>query len=170
MKKSRLKFLHSKFRISYSSGFSMVEMVVGLGILAVAFSALFGTYRAYLKAALKTTDTLKAAYLLEEGLESVRLLRDTGFTANIAPLASGTSYYLAWSGGTWKSTTSAQTIDGFSRSFRIASIYRDASQDIASSGTLDNNTKKVDMMVAWTGRGATTTETISTYLSNILNN
>ena len=42
----------------------MVEMVVGLGILAVAFSALFGTYRAYLKAALKTTDTLKAAYLL----------------------------------------------------------------------------------------------------------
>ncbi len=153
-------------------GMGLLEVLVGLSIIAVAMAAIVGTYRSYLKAALSSTDSIKAAYLAEEGFEAVKFLRDSGWTSNIASLSAGTNYSLWWSGTTWKATTTPQYVDGiFWRYFTISPVSRDANDDITTSGgTDDPNTKRIDVTIAWPSGAATTTKTISTYITNLFSN
>ena len=155
----------------YNKGVAMLELVVGLTIITISLSALLNNYKAHVRAALANTQEVKASYLAEETLEVVRFLRDSGWTSNIASLTNGTTYYLYWTGSTWVSTTTAQYVDDLSRSFIVSAVNRDSNDDIvASGGTLDSGTKKIDVTVAWRPTQATTTKTISTYLTNLFSN
>ena len=149
----------------------MVEIIVAISIITVSILAAMAVAQksAYLsRQALHTTE---AAFLLEEGTEALKILRDAGWQQNIAALAISGDYYFSFDNGQWQATSSNVFIDGlFERKLRLENVYRDSQARIADSGELDSNTKKAALFVSWRSRGATTTKTISTYLTNLFNN
>ncbi len=168
-----------KFKLkSLYSGFSLVEVIVGASIITVAIVAILNAYGYLIRAELSSTKLVKATYLLEEGVEAIRYLRDKGWTSNIASLSTSTNYYLYLSTangtGDWQATTTKQIFDGsFVRTVTFGSVYRNTTllQEISATGTLDTNTRKITVTVSWPGiSGSTTTKRLSTYLTNMNNN
>ncbi len=155
-------------------GITLIEVIVGSSVLLVVLLSLSTVLARLLKASFANTDKIQGTFLAEEGLEAIRMIRDGGWTTNINALSSGTDYFIAFDGTSFKATTTASQayIDNhFYRKFTLSNVYRDASSyDIASSGTLDTNTKLATVSVSWTKSGATTTETLSTYFTNSFGN
>ncbi len=161
--------------IKYKVGFSILEVVVATAIISITFTSLFSVYSSYLKVQFANTRIVKASFLIEEGLEVVRLLRDTSWASHIGNTTAGTTYYLNWTGGAWQSTTTPQTVDTiYTRKVVFSAVYRDSNDKIVSSGgTLDPNTKGYSVTVVWpkiSGSTATTSKQISSYITNMFDN
>lgn len=147
-------------------GMALVEILIGSAIISGGILAISTSYTTYFKYALANQKNVEAAYLLEEGLEVVSYFRDETWT-NISSLSTTTTYYLAFS-STWATTTTPQYVDGtFLRSLTLSDVRRDANDDIAFSGTYDPNTKMVTATVSYFQGHATTTKTMSMYITNI---
>jgi len=148
-------------------GIGLIEIVIGVAVLTVSLFAISSFYARSLGVSQKTTHLVQASFLLEEGLEVARLLRDESWQ-NIASLTSGTEYYLTFSGSNWATSTTSTLVDNlFERVIIVQDVNRDLSDDIVSSGgILDPNTKQVTVSVSWQEDGETTTHSISTYLTN----
>lgn len=158
---------------SGSSGFGLVEAVVGAAIIASTLLGVVAAAQLAFRATKEANLKLRALFLAEEGLEAARILRDASFSKNISPLVLGTDYYLNFSGGNWQLTTTAPplTDDVFDRRIRLAAVSRSSSDDIVvSGGTLDPNTKEVTVSLNWTNRGQSANIAFSTYLANLFNN
>ena|SRR3989344_8115470 len=151
-------------------GFGVVEIVVAIAIISVVLFGLMRIARNFLVLSRTTSNQVKASYLLEEELEALRSIRDRSWSGEIAPLISGTSYYFYFGAGIWQTTTTPQIIDDFSRSFKMADVYRDANDDIADVGTLDPNTKKFEFKVSWDGPKGVSSQSLSTYFTNFFDN
>jgi len=142
------------------SGFGLLEIVVGVTVISVSFFGLMSVSQISLRLVEKGAQNIQAAFLIEEGIEAVKFLRDSGWNANIAPLNLNTDYYFSFNNSMWLATTSQIIIDGvYERYFTVEEVYRDANDDIASSGTLDPNTKKINMSVFWQIRTGQTAKT-----------
>lgn len=157
---------------SNQNGLALVEAVVAVGASLAVLLGILGVFAFILKSSLNNSAKVQASYLAEEGLEAVRILRDNGWNANIASVQTGTPFYLAFDGSTWQATTTNNYVNNlFERQVVLDNVYRDSNQNIVTNGgTLDPNTKKATVSVAWSSHGATTTETLMTYFSNIFNN
>lgn len=152
-------------------GIGLVEIVIGAAILTSSVLAIATFYVQALGAGRDATQLVQASFLAEEGLEVMRFFRDESWQ-NISGLTTGTSYYLTFNGTKWATTTTDMFIDStFERAVKVENVYRDLSDDIASSGgTLDANTKKITASVSWRNKTATTTRSIATYMTNIFSN
>ncbi|MBI5077863.1 MAG: hypothetical protein HZB11_00650 [Candidatus Yonathbacteria bacterium] len=156
---------------STNSGFGLVEMLVGAAALSVAMFAVSGFFQTTLVASRTTQTAIQGDYLLEEGMEALKLFRDTSYANSLGKMSTTTTYYFSWNGTTWATTTVNTLIDGkFERKFTISDVKRDANEDIASSGTYDPDIKLVNVSVAWKSGTGTTTRSIQTYITNIFNN
>jgi prepilin-type N-terminal cleavage/methylation domain-containing protein len=152
-------------------GFGLLEVVVAIAIITIAFLALLNVYSIEVRRALLTEDSTTATFLAEEGIEAIRIMRDTSWATRIASMPASTTRYLFFTGSTFLSTTSPEYVYGrFLRSFTIFDVLRDGNDDIASTGTLDPNTKRVSVSVSWSANLGTTTKTLEAYLTNIFNN
>ncbi len=154
-------------------GVSLVEVIIAVSIISLGFVVVAQAYVTLVKVSLANTKKIQGALIAEEGMEAIRGIRDISWSSKIANLSVNTKYYFAFSTTTnlWTSTSTLGYVDGtFARSFTLQNVYRNGSSNIASSGTLDPNIKKVVVSVAWQDKSATTTKTISTYLTNILAN
>lgn len=158
----------------------MVEVVVGTTIIAVGLLSLVGVYNYYLRIMIHNTPNIQATYLLEESIEIVRLLRDQSWSSSIVTLAKATStkYYLVFNTTTskWSVTPTATALIGgqFERYIIASSTSRNATHNIVPNGTsgatLDASTTLITAKVSWLDGSATTTKTLSTYLTNIFAN
>ena len=163
--KNRLNF---GSRLKREGGFGLVEIIVGISVITVAFFAMMQVANVSLKVLKANENNLKATFLLEEGLEAVKIMRDSGWTINIDALSNNVDYYFEFSGGMWHSTTTNVLIDNFyERKFILGSVYRDSNDDIAPSGILEVNARKVSVSVSWSDGRGETTKTISTYITNL---
>ena len=111
----------------------------------------------------------QANFLLEEGLEAARIWRDTSWT-NLGDWSSETEYYLIWSSGKWATSTINTFLDGkFERKIKLEAVSRDGDSDdiVVNGGADDPGTKLITAAVAWRASGATTTKTVSTYLTRL---
>ena len=172
----RKSTLYSIFPIPYSSaqrGFSLAEVIIGTALILLSLTGLVSGYSFYLKAGLKNTDALKAAFLLQEGAEAVTLLRDDGWSG-LSSLTSGVTYYLSWTGTKWTATSTATTTDTlFTRTITLDAVYRRTSdKDIVASSspdakTLDANTRKLTVRVSWGAASSTEERQAVTYLTNL---
>lgn len=152
----------------FKKGIGLVEIVIGSAIFLAVVLAVVQTYNIYINFTLANENNTRASFLLEEGIETIIYLRDASWTSNISPLTNGTTYYLYFDGSTWLSTTTPQYIDtSFVRSFMTSAVNRDSNDDIAASGTNDPDTRKVTVSVAYWQGHATTTKSISTYITNL---
>lgn len=155
----------------FKKGIGLVEIIIGSAIILVVAVALVQSYNTYILYALGNQNNTRANFLLEEGVETLILLRDESWTSNISTLQNGVNYYLYFNGTNWRSTTTPQYIDSdFVRSFSLDTVNRDTNDDISASGTLDPNIKKATVTVSYFQGHGTTTKSVSTYITNLYAN
>lgn len=160
-------------KLFYKKGVSLIEVLVATSIMLVFFIALVGVYNSYLRSARTNINTVKAVYLADEGIEAVKFLRDSSWSTNISPLSAATNYYFAISTTTITTTTTNTFVDNiFERKLNIATVNRDPSSGdiVTSGGTLDSDTRLVTVTVSWLSNGATSTKSVSTYITNLFAN
>lgn len=166
-------FLFLKRKLSYKNayrGFGLIEIVVGVAVLTSSLLGISLYYQQALGVSQRTGNFVRAGFLMEEGIEVAKFFRDTSWT-NISGLTPGATNYLSWTGSTWATSTVNAYVDGlFERTLVVDNVSRDSNDDIVSSGgTLDAGTKKATVTVSWNEKGATTTKSVSTYLTNFFN-
>jgi Tfp pilus assembly protein PilV len=162
-----------------SNGFGLAEVIVSAAIISVAMVAILNAYSYFLRVEDRSVQVVQASYLAEEGIEVARYWRDISWANNIKTLATGTTYYLSVSASTspayqvWKATTTkSSSLDLFKQALVFDDVHRDATtQDIVSTGPIDSNTRQVTATVSWLDiDGATTTKSLTTYLTNLYEN
>lgn len=158
-----------KFRKTKKTGFGLVEILVGSSMLVVILLSFSFFYKEVLELTTRTTALVQSNYLLDEGMEAAKLMRDSGWDTNIAAVSTSTKYHLAFSGNLWISTTTSSLIDNvYDRTITFDDVFRDINDDIATTGTYDPNARKVTIEVSWYN-GATSSNSVSTYITNFLN-
>lgn len=153
---------------SKNYGFMMVEVLVAASIITVAILAAMGVAQKSVYVARQAFHLSQAAFLLEEGAEAVRIVRDNAWS-NISGLTVGANYYPTFVGGTWTLSASTNTVGIFTRRVTFANVNRDnTTKDIVTSGgTLDTGTKLVTVTVSWGEGGTTVTKTLQFYIMDI---
>ena len=148
-------------------GFMMIEILVAVSIITVSILGAMLVCQKSVSVSREAFHETQAAFLLEEGAEAVHVLRDNAWS-NISGLTAGANYYPLFSGGTWTLSSSANTVDIFTRTVSVTNVNRDSTtKDIISSGTNDPQTKLVTITVSWPESGVTTTKTLQFYIMDI---
>ena len=145
---------------------------MGVSIIFLTLFSLAVISRGIIIARREASLALQADFLLEEGAEAIRFIRDQGWTDNISNL-SGTHYLVFVPGvstSTWQVTATPETIGVFSRSFVVENVNRNDNDDIDDvGGSNDSNTRKFDVSIFWPGKSGTSTRSVSFYLTNYFN-
>mgnify|MGYP001582880079 FL=1 len=145
----------------------MVEVLVAISIIAVSILAATMVAQKSIYVSRQAFHATQTAFLLEEGAETVRILRDNAW-ANISSLAPGANYYPIFSGGTWVLSETANVVNIFTRQVSVMNVNRDnITKDISTIGTDDPGTRLVTVTVSWIEGGATVTKTLQFYIMNI---
>ena len=165
------QFNNSTIQQFSQRGVGIVEIIIAVFIISTAFFAILQLSVMTMKAAGERNNKERALQLAQEGIESARAIRDSGWTANIAGLTFGGTYYLVNNSGVWElSASNPGLIDGkFTRTLVLDNVSRDINDNIVQSGgTNDPKTKKVTATVSW-GSSAKSVQLI-TYITDILKN
>lgn len=129
-------------------GFSIVEIVVSASIFLVAVTAFVVSFDTLRSLDNHTEERTQAALLLEEGSEAILLLRDLSWNDNIASTTLGTTYYLYWNGSNYILSEDETVINSkYLRTVVFSSAYRDGSDYLATTGTVDANTRRVQISI-----------------------
>ena len=163
------------FKQSYSSsqsGVGLVEIIIAVGIILIVFPAIFLVLLAATKSIHENIRNAEAVYFAEEGIEALRSIRNESWSANVSPLVIGTLYYPVISGNEWALTTvNPGLINSFyARTVTLGTVYRDADDTIAPSGTADTESRKATVSVTWQFGGTIKSVTLETYITNFLKN
>ncbi len=151
----------------YKKGFMVVETLIAVSIITASILAASAVTQKSVRVSRQAFHSTQAAFLLEEGAEAVRILRDNNWS-NISGLSLATNYYPTFSGGTWTLSSTAGTVGIFTRTVTIANVNRDnITDDISASGTEDTGTKLVTVTVSWLEGGTTATKTLQFYIMDI---
>ena len=154
-----------------NSGFGLVEIVIGSAILSVSLLSISNLFQLTLRASSVTQSAVQGNYILEEGLEITKLLRDTSYATNILGMSTTVDYHYSWNGTTWVTTTVNTLIDGkFDRTITFANVNRDLNGDIAATGTNDPNVRLATVSISWRDPIGTTTRSVQAYIVNIFGN
>lgn len=144
----------------------LVEVIVVAAIISIAVLAASAVAQKSIYLARQSLHQSEAAFLLEEGAEATRIIRDNAWSG-ISGLTLSTDYYLSFSGGTWTFSTTPNQVGIFTRKVVFSSAYRDGNQNLASSGTADNQTRFVAVTVSWEEGGQTISKTLQFYLTDL---
>jgi Tfp pilus assembly protein PilV len=153
-----------------NTGFFLIEAIIASAIISTTLVIMLGVMSNVVGVSATALQKTQASYLLEEGVEAAKILRNQSWT-NITTLTPGTTYYLVWSGSAWSYTQTVQTTGIFTRSIAVATVSRDGSDNITTSGgTVDSGTLKMTITVTWKSQtGTTNTETLPFYITSISN-
>ena len=145
----------------------MVEIMVAISIITVSMLAMMIVAQKSIYVSSDALHSTQAGFLLEEGAEAVRILRDNAWS-NISGLTAGTTYYPTFASNTWNLSTTPNTVGIFTRTVVLSNVDRDnTTQDISSVGTNDPGTKLVTVTLSWQESGGTITKTIQFYITDI---
>ena len=163
------------------SGFTIIEVLVACAIISISMFALMQTAQKGIQLSGVALKKSQASFLLEEGAEAVKSIRDNNWTTISNLSLSPTQYHLFFnnSSSAWVLDTSSTSLvgsttvyplNGFDRKVPIYSVGRDDSDDILESGgTIDPRTKKVTVEVSWNSSGVANTKSLSFYITDIFN-
>lgn len=107
----------SPFKSIYSSGYSLVEIILATAVFALLVTTFVGVVVYGVESSAIAGKRSRAAFVGEELVEAVRNLRDASY-ANLVP---GT-YGLAITGNQWGFAGSSDTVDAFTRSITLTSV------------------------------------------------
>ncbi|MEI7809931.1 MAG: hypothetical protein WCI41_00015 [bacterium] len=150
-----------------SYGFMMVEILVAASIMTVIILAVMSVAQKTISVSRVSVESTQASFLLEEGAEVARTIRDNGWS-NVLALNTSTTYYPTFTGGVWTLSSTPNTIGIFTRTVNISNVNRDnTTADISVTGTNDTGTKLITVTVTWVDGGQTITRTLPFYISDI---
>lgn len=155
------------------SGFFLIEVVIASALIGGVLILLLSLIQDTVEVSQRSLERTQAAYLLEEGVEGVKTIRDHSTTdtdkwPSIGGLINDTTYYLVWNGTVWALSTTPSQIDSFTRTITFSAVSRDASDDIVTSGgTVDTRTRKATVVVTWNAPSGLQTESIAFYIADI---
>jgi len=143
-----------KIDIKKNKGFSIVEILVAIFVIAVALSGLLSLAAFSLKITNTQKETQQASEFAQEIMEAARNFRDgTSWGTNgLGTLSTGFDYHpeRAGSPAVWQFALAPEVRDIFSGKIVFDNVFRDPDDNITlSGGTLDNNTKKAIVTVWW---------------------
>jgi type II secretory pathway pseudopilin PulG len=148
-------------------GFFLIEVVVASAVIGTVLIYMISTINGSVDVSKRALERTQASYLLEEGVEVTKGVRDNGWSG-IAAVTLGTSYYTVWTGSSWTLSSTPQTIGGFTRTIVFSAVSRDGNSDIvATGGTIDTGTKKGVVAVSWNTPTGPRTERVTFYISDI---
>lgn len=156
-----------EFSKSQSAGFLVVEILVAISIVTAAILTAMSVSQKSITVSRQSVHTTQAAFLLEEGAEAVRVMRDNNWT-NISGLTAGTTYYPTFTSGTWTLSTTPNSLGIFTRTITMQSVTRDnTTKDISGSGTVDPDARLFTVTVSWSEGATTVTKSLQFYIINI---
>src|SRR4030042_2980784 len=135
-------------------GITVVEILVVVFVLLVAFVGILGLLTFSLKTSSLIKKTTYANFLAQETIESVRNFRD-GTDWDIDGLGSLTAgiYHPEKTADVppkWNLVSGEETINNFTRKIVIENVQRDGSDIIVESGGInDTETKKIIITASW---------------------
>lgn len=152
----------------HTRGIALVEILVATSVITGALLVLLASVQKSVELSRQSLERVQAGFLLEEGAEDVKIIRDNGWST-ITALSAASTYYISTPGGADPVlTTTVSKIGAFTRTVTIANVSRDTNSDIVTSGgTVDTGTKKITVTVSWNSERGTLTETMSFYISDI---
>jgi len=155
-------------KFSKNSGFMVVELLIGVSIITVSIFAAMIVAQKSINVSRQALHVSQASFLLEEGAEAVRIVRDNAWS-NISNLTASASYYPNFSGGTWVLDSNLNTIGIFTRNVSVSAVNRDdTTKDIVTSGgTTDAGTRLVTVTVSWLEGATTVSKSIQFYIMDI---
>lgn len=162
--------LQKKIFSNTTNGFFLIEVLVAASVITVVLMFLLGSIQDSVDASKRSLERTQASFLLEEGAEAVKAIRDDSWSTNIKSLQDDTAYYLAWSGSAWSLTTSLDASyveDSFTRTVVFSPVYRDSQDEVATSGTLDDGSRKVQITVSWPTNKETKSEGLEFLIADI---
>lgn len=152
----------------------MIDIIVSISIMGIFVLVAFNVAQKSILVSRQAVRSAQAAFLLEEGAESIKIFRDNNTWANFTTFFNTASTYcLSGDIPSWTSalptTTPCTKIDNFTRVINVADVNRDISSGdiVASGGTLDSGTRLFTVTVSWPEGGSTITKTLRFYTSNI---
>ncbi|MCH8741386.1 hypothetical protein IH779_00545 [Patescibacteria group bacterium] len=154
------------FRIQ--KGVSVIEILVVIFILAVAFVGILGLITFSLKVSTLTKETTQAVNITQETFEVVRNFRDgkDWSTDGLGSLVMEVPYHPEKTidiPPQWALIQGEEIIDGFSRKVVFKEVFRDGNDDIVETGgVLDPDTKKATVTVSWKDQEVE----VATYFTN----
>ncbi|MEX2008215.1 MAG: prepilin-type N-terminal cleavage/methylation domain-containing protein [Candidatus Spechtbacterales bacterium] len=150
-----------------SQGFGLVEVIVAVAIVTIVFTGLFRLVTLEIRTQAIASQEAGAYLLAREALEATRSVRDENW-GTFAALSGSTPYYPVLEAGEWTlSPTSPGAVGIYARHIEVEPVYRDGSVNIAESGSLDEDTRKVTAYVSWTSSGSVNRSIeLTTYFTN----
>jgi hypothetical protein len=144
-------------------GQGILEVIIAMAIFSLIVASMATMVLGGLSTLTQGGQQTEAEALAQEGIEAVRAVRNGDWDS-----LNCTTCVASVSGGEWiLSSASSETIGIYSRTINISDVYRDGSNDIAESGTLDGYTKLVEVEVSWMIReGITNSVKRTEYLTN----
>jgi type II secretory pathway pseudopilin PulG len=161
-----LKTFYSKYYLQ--KGQLLIELLITIGLFAILAPALLTGFTSASQSRVQQEQRTEASTVLRETQESVRSVREKGWSA----FSSNGTFYPTLSNGVWSFTSGSDSVNGFTRSVTISDVYRDSTGKIADSGTLDPSTKKVLTSISWTVprvASISATQYMTRYLDNLSN-
>lgn len=118
----------------HQSGLSLVEVVIGVAMVATILVVVTQLISLYLITVKSTQDTLVASYQTEATIEAVRFVRDNDWTT-FTSLPTDTALYLERATGSVAFVSTNPTPDAaYQTELYVRSVYRDViSHDLRSS-------------------------------------
>ena len=153
-------------------GFTIVEIMVVVGVIIIAFTAVLGFFVFEAKVAERSRMRLQAISLIEETVEAVRNFRDNTIWApdtGIGALDTGADYHPASSSDGWDIDPGNEIINVFTRAIVFNQVSRDANYNIESTynpSKDDDDTRKITVTITWADRQGSATESLITYITN----
>jgi Tfp pilus assembly protein PilV len=160
--------------MKYKKGSSLVEVLIAVSIITTSVISIVAIQVILLGSAKQNTNFVQAIFLLEEGAEGLKMMRDNSFLDEIVPLVDNTEYYLFFdtSSSSFEATSTATSTEGkFFRTVEFDSVNRDVDGTIVDTGGVtDPKTRKARLNVSWSQNNATTTKSVETYLYDLFEN
>ncbi|MBT4209348.1 MAG: prepilin-type N-terminal cleavage/methylation domain-containing protein, partial [Candidatus Komeilibacteria bacterium] len=134
------------------SGFSLVEVIVAIGVFTVLAAGIFNVVTSSYRNFYGTGDKQSIAEFAQEGIEASRAIRDNSWQDIEDIAGDGNKGIIKASEGYWEFSGSSDTLGVLTRTIAISNVERNANDEIVSSGgTEDPNTKKVVVTVSGSG-------------------
>ncbi len=148
-------------------GISIIEAIVSLAIIAIAFWSFYGLAAYSLIIQEQNKSKIEALNLTSEAIEAVRCIKNEDWL-NLSSLTPETKYYPIISENKWVlSDTEPGLINGsYNRWVIIGKVYRDSNDNISASGAEDDRTRKITAITEWTHRNKTNQIILATYFTN----
>lgn len=129
-----------------TKGQTLVEILLAIALAAVLLPALLTGLVASREGKAQQEQRVYATGWAQEAMEAVHSVEEAGW----AGVSVNGMYHPVVINGHWSLVAGSEVTNGYTRTIVIADVYRDASGNIvASGGSLDPSTKKVNTIVSW---------------------